>query len=96
MGQGGDAADALVWLCRHVPLLPLDHDFKSKIAKRFHLIHLIHVIYIHLHINLKLTIRRYNLKYHVNHLLDVCINSASGQVWQNPLLLQGEDVEGGG
>ena len=53
--RGGNAADALVWLCRHVPVLPLDHDFKSKIAKRFHLIHLIHVIYIHLHINLKLT-----------------------------------------
>jgi len=34
VGQGGDAADALVWLCRHVPSLLLDHDFKSKIAKR--------------------------------------------------------------
>ena len=38
----------------------------------------------------------YLLKYHVNHLLEVFIKSASGQVWQNPLLLQGEDVEGGG
>ena len=85
--RGGNAADALVWLCRHVPLLPLDHDFKSKIAKRFHLIHLIHVICIHFHINLKL-----------NKALCIKISckSPSGQVWQNPLLLQGEDVEGGG
>ena len=38
-GASGDAADALVWLCRHVSPLLLDHDFKSKIAKRFHSIH---------------------------------------------------------
>ena len=33
--RANNAAAALVWICRHVSLLPLDHDFESKIAKRF-------------------------------------------------------------